>query len=127
MVEPRGDIPGHLHVLNLVPAHGHLVGLEHEDVGGHQDRIGEQAHGDGLVGVPVAPGFVLGNGRLVGVGPVHQTLGRHAGQHPGQFHDFRDIRLPVEHAAGVQAGGQPACGDLQGRTRQLVRVAALYQ
>src|SRR3954447_15822629 len=43
-VEPDREVAGELQVLALVVAHGHLVGLVDEDVGGHQDRVGEQAH-----------------------------------------------------------------------------------
>ena len=42
-VEPLGQVAGQLEVLALVLADRHLVGLVEQDVGGLQDRVGEQA------------------------------------------------------------------------------------
>ena len=42
VVEPDRDVAGELHVLDLVLADGHLVGVVEEDVGGHEDRVVEE-------------------------------------------------------------------------------------
>ena len=39
VVKALGDIARHFNVLDLVASHGHAVGFEHEDVGGHQDGV----------------------------------------------------------------------------------------
>ncbi|MNT13298.1 hypothetical protein D3C72_1482640 [compost metagenome] len=114
-------------MLDLVTAHRHLVRIEHDDVGGHQHRIRKQPHGDAVVGLD-ALGHVLVNRRLVGMRPVHQPLGRHAGQQPGELGDFGDVRLAVERdALVVQAHRQPGGGDFQARTRDPRRIVALDQ
>src|SRR3546814_8800139 len=64
MVEALRDIARHLQMLNLVASHRHLMRIEHQDIGSHQDRIGKQAHGDAVVGFfPFR--HVLVDGRLV--------------------------------------------------------------
>jgi hypothetical protein len=55
VVEAGGHVARHLDVLHLVAAHGHLVGVEHQDVGAHQHGVHEQARGHAVVGL--APGF----------------------------------------------------------------------
>ena len=114
VVETLGDVAGHLQVLDLVLAHGHDVGVEHQDVGGHEDGVGVEAHGDAFVRVLAAVVLVLLDRGLVGVGPVHEALGRHAGQDPGQLRDLRDVGLAVEGAlVRVQAQGQPGGGHFE--------------
>ena len=127
VVEALADVAGHLHVLDLVAADRHLVGVEHQDVGGHQHRVAEQAHGH--AGVRVFAGLdVLVHRRLVGVGAVEQTLARHAGEQPGQLGDFGDVRLAIEgRAIGIQAAGQPGGGNFQARALDACRVVALDQ
>ena len=128
VVEAPGHVAGHLDVLDLVTPHRHLVGVEHQDVGGHQHRVAEQAHGDALVRILVAGGLVLGHRRLVGMGAVHQPLGADAGEHPGQLGDLGDVRLAIEDGVvGIQAQGQPGGGDLQARLLHPARVLALDQ
>ena len=52
VVEPLRQVAGQLQVLGLVIPHRHGVGAVDEDVGGHQDRIGEQPELlTGLVGL----------------------------------------------------------------------------
>ena len=41
VVEALGDVARHLDVLNLVASHGHLVGVEHQNISSHQYRIRE--------------------------------------------------------------------------------------
>ncbi len=95
MVEPLGNIPGHFHVLYLVTANGHIVGVENQNIRCHQYRVGKQAHGDGKI--RILSGLIIGlHGSLVGMGTVHQSLGRTAVENPGQLRHLGDIRLSVE-------------------------------
>ena len=43
VVEPVGQLAGQLEVLALVVADGHPLGVVEQDVGGLEDRVGEQA------------------------------------------------------------------------------------
>ena len=52
-VEALREVAGQLQVLALVLADRHRVGLVEQDVGGLQDRVGEQADG-GAVGAGLA-------------------------------------------------------------------------
>jgi hypothetical protein len=118
-VDALGDVPRDLDVLHLVSADGHQVGVEEQDVGRHEHRVGVEADADAGVGVFDALVEVFGHLRLVGVGLVHPALGAEAGQHPGQLEDLGHVGLPVEdRAAGVQAEGQPGGGDLEGHGLQ---------
>ena len=81
MVEAFCDVPGQLHVLLLVAAHGDEVGLVQQNIGGHQGGIGEQTAVD-VVGI--LGGFVL-------------ELG-HAGQ-------FAEHGIAVQHPAQLRVGG----------------------
>jgi hypothetical protein len=124
VVEARAHVARHLDVLHLVAPHGHLVRLEHQNVGCHQHRVHEQARRHAVVAL--AAGFVvLVHAGLVGVGAVEQALAGHAGQQPGQLGDFGDIRLAVKnHFLGIQPGCQPARGNLQRRALDARRVFA---
>ncbi|MCY1432972.1 hypothetical protein D9M71_489900 [compost metagenome] len=127
MVEALADVAGHLHVLDLVATDRHLVGVEHQDVGGHQHRVAEQAHGHPGVRV-LALGDVLVDRGLVGMGAIEQALGRHAREQPGQLGNLGDVRLAIEgHPLGVEAAGQPGGGDFQARTLDALRIVALDQ
>jgi hypothetical protein len=127
VVEAGGHVARHLDVLDLVLAHRHAVGVEHQDVRGHQDGVAVQAHGHAGIGL-LAGRRVGVHAGLVGVGPVHLALAGHAGQQPAQLGDLGDVALAVEdHALGVQAGGQPGGGDLQARAFDAGRVVALDQ
>jgi hypothetical protein len=59
VVETVGHVARHFHVLNLVAPHGHLVGVEHQDVGTHQHRVHEQAGGDVGIGVGAGSGVLV--------------------------------------------------------------------
>ena len=116
MVEALGEIARHLDVLDLVTTHRHLVGVEDQDVGGHQHRVHEQAGADACVVVQLLLA-VLVHRRLVGMGAVEDALAGDHGEEPHQLGGFRDVALAVEpHLVRVQAAGQPAGRDLQGRT-----------
>ena len=125
VVEAGAHVARHLDVLHLVAPHGHLVCLEHQDVGAHEHGVHEQAGGHAVV--LLAPGrLVLVLRGLVGVGAVEQAFAGHAGQQPGQFGDFRNIGLAVEdHLLRVQAGSEPAGRDLQRGALDAHRVLAL--
>ena len=127
VVEALGDVAGHFHMLDLVAAHGHFVGAEHENVGRHQHRIAEQAHGHPEV--RILPRFLIGLDRgLVGVGAVHQALGGTAAEDPGQLGDLRDIRLPIEYRTlGIQPQRQPGGGNLLAGLAHHRRILALDQ
>src|SRR5690606_19375671 len=117
----------HLDVLDLVAAHRHQLRLEHQDVGGHQHRVHEQAGGDARIRV-LARLDVPVHRRLVGMRAVEDALAGHTAQQPGQLRDLWDVRLPVEpDRVRVQAAGQPAGGDLQGRALHPGRILALDQ
>ena len=100
---------------------------KHQDVGGHEDRIAVEAHGDASVRV-FAGLDVLVHRSLVGVGAVEQALGGDASQQPGQFRDLGNVGLAIErHAVHIQAAGQPSGGDFQARALDAQRVIALDQ
>ena len=130
MVEALAEIARHFDVLDLVAAHRHLVGLEDQDVGGHQHRVHEQAGVDARV-IVLLLGAVLVYCGLVGVGTVEDALARHAGQEPGQLRDFGNVGLAVEpHLVRVQPGSQPGRGDFQGGalgTRRILRLDQAVQ
>jgi hypothetical protein len=97
-VEGGRHVLRHLDVLDLVLAHGHEVRVVREDVGRHEDRVGEQAH------VGLEP---LGELVLVAVGAFEQPHARHAGQEPRQLADLLHVALAEEDGAlGVEAQRQ---------------------
>ncbi len=106
------QVDGDLQVLRLVGPDGHLVGVEAEDVGGHQERVAVQAHVDAVVGIPARRG-VRGDGRLVGVRAVQQALRGHGGEQRRQPRDRGHAALAVQvhvgplEPAGEQRGGEP--------------------
>ena len=127
VVEAAGHVARHLDVLDLVAAHWHLVGLEHQDVGGHQHRVHEQAGGHAIIRLLAGLGVLVDRG-LVGMGAVEQALAGDAGQHPGQLGNLGDIALAVEgDTLGVQARSQPGGGDFQRGALDADRVIALDQ
>ncbi len=127
VVEALGEVARHLDVLDLVTAHRYLVGLEDQDVGGHQHRIHEQAGADACVLVHAFLA-VLVHRRLVGVRAVEDALAGDGGQEPHQLGGLADVALAVEpHVFRVQATGQPAGRDLQGRALGALRVLRLDQ
>lgn len=84
MVEPLGQIAGDLDVLHLIEPDRHHIAVVDQDVGGHQDGIGEQA-GIG--------GESLGDLVLVGVTLLQQAHLRDRHQQPRQLGDFGHVRL----------------------------------
>ncbi|CWT02924.1 Uncharacterised protein [Neisseria meningitidis] len=82
VVEAAGDVARHFDVLDLVAPDGHFVGVEHEDVGSHQNRITEQTHFHAEIGIFLIVFCICLHSGFVGVGAVHQTLGGDAGQNP---------------------------------------------
>ena len=113
-VERRRDLARDLHVLLLVTPHRHDLGAEHQDVGRHEQRVGEHARVDAVVGRPA--GRLVGAGRrLVGVRAVEQALAGVAGQHPGQLEHLGKVRLAVQgHAQRVDPEREPGGGQLVG-------------
>ena len=84
VVEGAGQVAADLDVLHLVFAHRHHRGVVGEDVGRHQDGIGEQAG----VGRQAA-------GLLVfeGMAPLEQAHWRDGHQEPGELRHLRHVRL----------------------------------
>jgi hypothetical protein len=127
VVETGGEIARHLQVLDLVAADRHLVGLEHQDVGGHQHRVHVQAGVDAGVGIQ-AFGVVAVHRRLVGVRAVEQALAGHAGQQPGELGNLRHVGLAVEgDLVRIQPAGKPGGGDFQRRTLHALGILHLHQ
>ena len=112
VVEAAGDVARHFDVLDLVAADGDFVGVEHENVGGHQDGVAVQTHFYAVVGVFLIVFDVCLHGGFVGVGAVHQAFGGNAGQNPVQFHHFGNVALAVKGGAlGVESTGKPSGGN----------------
>ena len=125
VVEAGRHVARHLDVLDLVAAHGHLVGIEDQDVGTHEHGVHEEARGHSVVGLAASGGVLVLRG-LVGVGTVEQALAGHAGEQPGQLGGLGDVGLAVEgDLFRVQPGGQPTGGDLQRGALDACRVFAL--
>jgi hypothetical protein len=96
----------------------HLVRLEHQNVGRHQDRVAEKPHRDALVRILAAGRLVLGDRGLVRMRAVHQPLRGHARQNPRQLHDLGHVGLPVEHdLLRIEPAREPGSGDLERRPR----------
>ncbi len=111
MVEAHGEVTGQLHVLALVVADGHLVGVVQQDVGGHQRRVGEQPGGDELG--PVALVLELGH--------APQLADRcGALEDPRQLGVLGHVALHEQRrAVRVDADGQQQLGQLEGAGPQL--------
>ena len=116
-VEAAGDVAGDLQMLGLVLAHGDEVGVIDQNVGCHQDGVGEQAAVD-VIGVFGALILELGHaGQLTELGV--------AGQHPGQLGVGRHVALDEEDMLlGIDADGQQQGGQLAGAAAQLSGVLA---
>ncbi len=105
-VEFDGDVAGDFDVLFLVAAHGDEVGIVNQNVGGHKDRIGE----DAMVG-----GNAVGDFILVAVASFEQAHRGDGGEYPGQFGDGRHVGLPEqERFRRVESAGQEIQRDVQG-------------
>ena len=109
-------------MLGLVLADGHQLTGRGEDVGGHQQRVAEQAEVD--AGVGIAPSLLVGRHRgLVGVRPVEQPLRGDRSQDLGELADLRDLRLSVEHRRlGIEPEGQERRSDTDAVGTQPPRV-----
>ena len=127
VVESLPDVARHFDVLDLVASDRHLVGVEDQDVGRHQHRVHVEARVDRGVRVFALRGVLVDRG-LVRVRAVEQTLRGHAGEHPCEFRDLGNVRLPIErHARGIESAGQPCGRDFQPRTRDAHGIVALDQ
>ena len=98
------EIPGELQVLPLVLAHRHLIGLVQQDVGGLQDRVGEQADA-GLVLPSLAD---LSLNWIIRLGLAESG---DAAEHPGQLGVLGHVGL---HEHGAARGIEPAREQLGG-------------
>ena len=119
------DVARHFDVLDLVAADGDFVGVEHEDVGGHQDGVAVQTHFYAVVGVFLIVFDIRLHGGFVGMGAVHQAFGGDAGQNPVQFHHFGNVALAVEGGGvGVESAGKPSGGNGLGGLVNHLRLVA---
>ncbi len=102
-------------MLPLVLADGHLVGPVCQHVGGHQDRVEQQAGGDELA---------LGHGLVAElVHPLQAPQLGGAGQQPCELGVGRHVTLAEEDAAvGVEAGGDQDRGRVIDALAQFGRV-----
>jgi len=121
------EVDGDLQVLRLIWADRHLVGVEREDVGGHERRVAVQAHVHAVVGV--ASGREVGRDcRLVGMGAVEQPLGRDVGEQGGHAGDRGDPALAVHvDVRAVQATGEQRGDEPPGALAQHPRVGAAVE
>ena len=121
VVEADGDVACELHVLLLVLAHRHRVGLVEQDVGGLQHRVVEQRHADALALLPGGLVLELRHApQLAHVGdgveqPHHLAVGRHVALHEQDGALRIDARgeQQVDQVDGVapQLGAHLAHGD----------------
>ena len=127
MVKALGNITSHFNVLNLIASHGHFVGIENQNIGGHKHRIRKQTHGNREIGV--LPRFLVGlHGRFVGVCSIHEALRGVAGKNPAQLGNLGNIRLAVKMCLrGIQTQCQPCCGYFSARLRYLFWIVTLNQ
>ena len=110
VIEALGHVAGHLQVLKLVLAHGHVVRIVQQDVGGHQHRVGEEARV-----------HVLQTVRLVfeTMRQGEAGVGEEAAQVPGKFSHLGYVALAVEDRTGnIQAASQPGGGHAVGVAAQ---------
>ena len=112
-------------MLELVVPDGNFVGVEHENVGRHQNGVAEKPHRDVRIGI-ASRGHRLVDGRLVGVRAVHLAFARRAGEEPIERGDFRNVALAVEDdALGIEPGGKPRGRNLQTAACDAGRILAL--
>ena len=115
MIEAGRNVARHFDVLDLVTAHRHLMGVEHQDVSRHEHGVHEQTCGDAVIRVHPGSGILVDRS-LVGMGAIEQPLARHAGQKPGKFRNLGNVGLAIKRDLfRVQAAGQPGGSDFQGR------------
>ena len=103
VVKTVRHVARHFDVLHLIAPHRHMVGVEHQNVCTHQHGVHKQASAHVRVRVGTGCGVFVHRG-FVGMRAVEDAFAGHAGQKPGEFGDFGDVGLAVEHhALGVQA------------------------
>ena len=92
------EIARHLDMLLLVAPHRHDVAVVNQNIGRHQDRIGEKSGRRGQA----ARDFVL-----VGMGAFQQSHRRDRAQDPGQLRHLRHIGLAEERGAlRIESAGE---------------------
>ena len=98
VVEALGDVARHFNVLLLIAAHGHDVRVVHENVCGHQNRVGKE---------PVIRREALGHLVLVGVPTLQEPHGCHGPQNPRKLADLGKVGLAVEDRSfRIEAAGE---------------------
>ena len=110
-VEPLGQVPGELQVLALVLADRHRVGLVEQDVGGLQDRVGEQADAGPVGALLLRLVLELGH-------PARLAEAGDAAEHPGELGVLGHLRLDEEGAPlRVEPDGEQLRGGDPGALR----------
>ena len=127
MIEALRQIARHLDVLNLVATHRHAVGVEHQNVRRHQNRVTKQPHVD--IGIGVFTGrHVRIAGGLISMRSVHHAFGRHAGQQPSELGYLDDVALAIKRdAIGFEPASQPHGRNFQTRSFNPRRVVTFHQ
>ena len=111
-VEALGQVAGELEVLALVLADRHLVGVVQQDVGRHEDRVGEQADGGALGAVTARLVLELGH-------PAGLAEAGDAREHPGQLRVLGHVALHEDRGPlGVDTAGEVLGGGTAGALAQ---------
>ncbi len=114
VVEAEGDVPGQFQVLALVVTDRDGGGVVEEDVGRHQDGVGEEADPRRLLPFPLV--LELGH-------PAQLTHRRGAFEQPGQPGVLGNVALHEQGATvGVQTDGEQVQRGVQRVGAQLGRV-----
>jgi hypothetical protein len=104
-------------MLALIVTHGHAIDVVEKDVGGHQQRIREQAH---------ASRFLAAFGRLV-LELRHTAQFAHAGdafEQPGQLAVLAHVALREQHRrVWIEPDGEKQGGHVKRRATQLFGIS----
>ena len=113
VVEAAGNIASHFNVLDLVATDWNFMGIEHKDVGSHEDRGSctgpfprrDPDLPDRFRYLPVLRLYKRGRGSS-GLLSVIQV------SNPVQLHDFGDVALTVESGLfRIKSAGEPCGGN----------------
>jgi competence protein ComEC len=108
VVGPAGDLPGELHVGQLILAHGHESGLVQQDVRSHEHRVAQEAIGGQILGRQFGQLVLVG---WVALQPRHR---RDHGQEQMELHMLLDLGLLEQHAFfRIEPGRHPVLDQLR--------------
>ena len=112
MIEATGNIACHFNVLDLVATDWNFMGIEHKDVGSHEDRVAVQAHFHAVIWIFLTVFGICLYCSFISVGAVHQAFCGDAGQNPVQLHYFGNVALTVESGLfRIESTGEPCGGN----------------